>query len=773
MVVNELESLTNALGTRYRFDRELGRGGMATVHLAEDLKHHRQVAIKVLADDIAFALGHERFLQEIDIVARLTHPNILPLLDSGEIEGTLFYVMPYVSADSLRHTLDREKQLAIQEATRLACEVAGALDFAHRSGVIHRDVKPENILLIDGHAVVADFGIARAITRAGGDALTTIGRAIGTPTYMSPEQASADTELDGRSDIYSLGCVLYEMLAGEPPFTGRTAQAVIAKRLTQPAPSVRVLRDGVSERLDRVIRRALSRSPADRYETADGLRVAIESAVTRDRVRRAEQPDRITSEGDRRTSSRAARPIKSLVVLPFKNVAHDPQQDYFVDGMHDALISQLAQIAALDVTSRTSAARYKNSDQPISHIARELKVDALVEGSVLCAGDSVRIHVDLIQVRPRERLLWAQTYDRNIRDVLALHSEVAQAVASEIRVTLTPQERKRLEKVRQVDPEAYRNYLVGNFQLSQGSEGTFVQALEHFSRAIAIDPEYAPAYAGTSLAYIELGSWASTKPPSAVSQQARQAALTALQKDPSLAEAHIALARVKQLFEWNWAEAEAEFRHGIELNPRSAYALAVYANYLMSLGRFGEAEKIGRRCIELDPLTGDAHVQVGWALDHQRRDAEALEYYDKALELAPKGYRLGVLLELAQFYGERARVQEASRYADESAAMLSEDAPAAWLSRLGYAYALAKRPTEARRILDDLLARARRQYVPPTCPAGLFGILGEVERGVDLIEEAYEIRDVIMVWVKIRHQFDSLRSHPRFQNIVRRMEFPS
>ena len=770
---NELKSLSNALGTRYRFDRELGRGGMATVHLADDLKHHRQVAIKVLADDVAFALGHERFLQEIDIVARLTHPNILPLLDSGEVEGTLFYVMPYVSADSLRQRLDHEKQLAIDDATRLACEIAGALDFAHRSGVIHRDVKPENILLIDGHAIVADFGIARAMSRAGGDVLTTMGRTIGTPAYMSPEQANADTELDGRSDIYSLGCVLYEMLAGEPPFTGRTAQAVIAKRLTQPAPSVRVLRDAVSERLDRVIRRTLSRSPADRYETADNLRIAIETAVARDRSRQTARTDQTTHEGDRRTSSRQRHAIKSLVVLPFKNIAHDTQQEYFVDGMHDAIICQLAQIAALEVTSRTSAAHYKNSEQTISQIARELKVDAVVEGSVLCAGDSVRIHVDLIQARPRERLLWAQTYDRNIRDVLALHSEVARAVVDEIRVTVTPQEQKRLQRARQVDPEAYRNYLVGNFQLSHTTEAAFGQALKHFSRAIAIDPEYAPAYAGMSIAYIELGSWASTKPPSSVSEQAKEAALTALDKDPTLAEAHIALARARQLFDWSWAEAEAEFRRGIELNPRSSYALMLYANYLMSLGRFEEAEKIGRRSIELDPLTGDAYFQVGWSFDHRRRDAEALEYYEKGMELAPKGLRLGFLLELAQFHGERGRVEEASRYADESAAMITENTPPAWLARLGYGYAVAKRPNDARRILDDLLARAKQQYVPPTCPASLFGMLGDVETGVDFIEEAYEVRDVIMVWLKIRHQFDSLRLHPRFQKIMRRMEFPS
>jgi serine/threonine-protein kinase len=749
---------------------------MATVYLAEDVKHRRKVAIKVLKPELAIALGPERFLREIDIAAKLTHPHILPLLDSGEAESSLYYVMPYVSGDSLRQRLERESQLKVEEAVRLTSEVASALDYAHRSGVVHRDVKPENILLVDGHAVVADFGIARAISRAGGDTLTSMGLALGTPAYMSPEQASAEREVDGRSDVYSLGCVLYEMLAGEPPFTGRNALAIIAKRMSQPVPSVRVVREGVPDGLDRVVRRALSRSPADRYDTADALCRALKTAA--DATFQDVDADSGNATSRRTTSpTTATRPrrreprrVESIAVLPFQNLSRDAQQEYFVDAMHDAIIAQLAQIGGLRVTSRTSVAHYKASTKTVQEIARELKVDAVMEGSVLSAGDSVRIHVELIRPGPRERYLWGQTYDRNVRDVLALHSEVARAVAKEIRVALTPEELTRLGKSRPVNPEAYRHYLVGNFHLGKWTESAFRQALDNYQQAIAIDPDYAPAYAGQAMAYIELGSWASTLPPAAVSAQAKAAALAAIERDPMLAEGHIALAQIKQLFEWDWAGAEAEYSRGIALNPSAAHALLIYGNYLMTLGRFEQAGTIARRAVELDPLSAYAIFQVGWALDHLRRDDEALADYEKGMELAPND--ASQLLELAAFHGERGRIDVASGYAERAESLLGAGAAPAWLGRLGYGYGIAKRPADARRILNRLMTLAEHEYVPPTCLAVICAVLGETETAIDLLEEAYEKRDVIMVWLRARHGFDPLRAHPRFQDLLRRMNFP-
>ena len=750
----QLEALTAALTGRYTLARELGRGGMATVYLGTDVKHRRNVAIKVLKQELS--LGPERFLREIDIAARLNHPHILPLLDSGDASGVLYYVMPYVAADSLRTRLARESRLSVDESIRLTCEIAGALDYAHRSGVVHRDVKPENILLVDNHAVVADFGIARAISRAGGEGLTTAGLAIGTPAYMSPEQAGGEMEVDGRSDIYSLGCVCYEMLAGEPPFTGPNPIAVIAKRMVETAPRIRTVCETVPPKVERVLRRALSRSAADRYDTADALRRALEA--TYDETRKTS------------TTPRRDRLTESIAVLPFQNLSREPEQEYFVDGMHDAIVGQLSQIGALRVTSRTSVAHYKTTTRSIPEIARELKVDAIVEGSVLCAGDRVRIHVELIQPAPRERCVWGQTYDRDLRDVLALHSDVAQAVAQAIKVSLTPEEQSRIGKTRPVNPQAYQHYLIANFQLTQFTEPGFRNALLHYQRAVEIDPGYAAAYAGQALALIELGSWASSLPPSAVSEQARAAALAALERDPLLAEAHVALGQIKQLFEWDWKGAEAEYRRGLQLSPKVTHANLVFGNYLMTLGRFEEAATVASKAAEIDPLSAYARFQIGWAFAHLGRDEEAMNEYQRSLELAPDD--ASALLEIAQFNGERGKFAEAVKYAERAEALLGTGGSPAWLARLGCAYAWAERPTDARRILSELLSRSDRQYVPPTCPAGIYARLGEIDTAIKLLEEAYEKHDVIMVWLKVRHHFDPLRGDPRFEELLRRMNFP-
>jgi len=766
-----LAHLGATFADRYAVEREIGHGGMATVYLAEDRKLGRQVAIKVLSAELATALGHKRFLREIEIAATLTHPNIVSLLESGDAGASLYYIMPYASDESLRRRLSREGPLVVEDAVRIACEVASALDYAHRSGVVHRDIKPENILFANGSAVVADFGMASAISQVAGETLTSIGIAVGTPTYMSPEQASAE-RVDARSDIYSLGCVLYEMLAGEPPFTGPTAQAVIAKRMSQPAPSVRVLREGVPEPLDRVLRRALSRAPADRYRTADTLRRALETAEAQ-RLDEAQLGIREAAARGRATWGKAAprsesRRIESMAVLPFENLSANPSQEYYVAGMHDAIMGELARIRALRVASRTSVAPYRGSGMTIPEIARKLKVDAVVEGSVLSAGDTVRVHVELIRATPREERVWGQTYDRAERDVLALHSEVARAVAEEIRIELTPEERSRLRKSRTVDPEAYRHYLVGNFHLAKNTEAAFRQALEHYDQAIAIDPAYAPAYAGKAVAYLELGSWASSQPPSAVSAQAKTAALTAIERDPMLAEGHVALARVKQLFDWDWLGAEAEFQRGVELNPKAMYALMAYGNYEVSVGRFERSAAIGRRATELDPVYADAYFTIGLALCQMGRKEEALREFDKAVELAPND--LSPVLELAQIYGELGRHHEAYEHAERVERALGGLGPPAWLARLGSAYALAQRTADARRILDQLAARTG--YVPPTCPAVILAALGEIETAVDLLEQAYEKRDVIMVWLKVRHHFDPLRADPRFQDLLRQMNFP-
>jgi serine/threonine-protein kinase len=403
-VADVAEQLRAALSDRYTIERELGSGGMATVYLAEDLKHRRQVAIKLLRPELAATLGPERFVREIEIAANLTHPHILPLHDSGEADGFLYYVMPFVEGESLRDRLFREKKLSVPDAVRITDQVASALSYAHERGVVHRDIKPENILLAGDQAIVADFGIARAVEAAGGERLTGTGLAVGTPAYMSPEQAVGDTNVDGRSDVYALGCVVYEMVSGQAPFEGETPQGILAKHAVDTAPSLRTSDPSIPLFLERAVERALAKHPADRFQTASAFAEALTSELVVARVGRRRSPWLAISGATIVLFAVAALVLSNvlggpayerLAVLPPANLMNDPEQEYFVQGVHTALISEL-QRAGVAVIARTSVLQYENTQKPISEIATELSVDALVEASVLRAGDSVEIEVSLV-----------------------------------------------------------------------------------------------------------------------------------------------------------------------------------------------------------------------------------------------------------------------------------------------------------------------------------------------------------------------------------------
>jgi len=477
-----------------------------------------------------------------------------------------------------------------------------------------------------------------------------------------------------------------------------------------------------------------------------------------------------TSWWARETTQLPGDRIESLVVLPFENLSKDPAQEYFADGMHEAIIDQLGRIGALKkVISRTSALRYRKTDKSVEQIARELGVDAVVEGSVLSADGRVRITVQLIEGAAEKRV-WGETYERDLRHVLALQAEVARAIAEEIRVTLSPADHARLAGARVVKPEAYQLYLIGNFKLGQQTEAAFREALKNFRHATEIDPAYAPAYAGMAMAYIELGSWASSLPPEAVYQQAKAAALAALERDSTLAEAHIALARVKQLFEWDWSGAEAEFQRGIALNPNATYAWLTYANYLMSMGRFERVVTITRQVLERDPLSAFAYIHLGWALEHLGRDGEALEQYRTLLALAPDWH---AYLRFAEYHVMRGELDEALRNAVKAESLLGPTGPPAWLAQIAYTYAKTNRRADALRILGALRVRAAREYVPPVVPAFIYVGLGEKQKSLDFLEQAYERRDILLVWLKVRKHLDPLRDEPRFQDLMRRMNFPN
>src|SRR5713226_275474 len=510
--------LTAALAGRYAIERELGSGGMAMVYLARDVKHDREVALKILRPELAAVLGAERFLQEIRISAKLDHPHILTLIDSGESEGFVWYVLPYVRGESLRERMTREKQLSIEEAVRIATQVASALDYAHRHGVIHRDIKPENILLHEGEAVVADFGIALAVRDAGGPRLTESGLSLGTPQYMSPEQATGGRELDARSDVYSLAAVVYEMLAGEPPHTGPTVQAVIARLITEEPTGLRVLRRTVSQGLEAAVGKALAKVPADQFAGAAEFAAALVLPGAGPTVGGRRHVVIAAGIGGAlvlaafaaawhpwRRAPRAAVPVAdvaSVAVLPFDILTAIPRDRYLSDGMTDEVIAQLAQVRGLKVISRTSTEALKGTHLTLRQIADTLGVRHIPEGSVRHAGTHIRVAVDLIDATT-DAHVWASSYDRDLTDVFAVQEEVARHVADSLVSTIGV--RPTLGRVARTEhPGAYEAYQAGRYLLHRRTPESLRGAREQFQQAIAQDSAYAPAYAGLASVY---GLW--------------------------------------------------------------------------------------------------------------------------------------------------------------------------------------------------------------------------------------------------------------------------
>ncbi|MGH8121483.1 MAG: protein kinase domain-containing protein, partial [Rudaea sp.] len=483
-----IQRLRDLLAQSYNIDRELGRGGMSAVFLAADRRHDRSVAIKVLNPELAASLGPERFLQEIKLAARLNHPHILPLFDSGNVDGLLYSVMPYVEGESLRERLDRERQLSIEETVHHGRAIASALDYANRQGVVHRDVKPENVMLYEGEAMVMDFGISKAVSAAGSATHTQIGMMLGTPAYVSPEQAAGESNLDGRSDQYSLACMLYEMLTGERPFDGATAQVVMAKRFTETARPLRAIRAAVPEGIERAIAKAMAVDVAGRFTTTGqfGQALASGSMLTPSDTMAMPQP--------------VVSAAKSVAVLPFANMSNDPENEYFTDGMAEEIINALTKIRALRVASRTSSFAFKGKNEDIGEIGKKLKVSTVLEGSVRKMGNKLRITAQLVNVADGYHL-WSERYDRDAEDVFAIQDDISQAIVKALRVILSEDEKKQIQKPRALNVEAYEFYLRGRQHFHQLRRSSLEQARLMFNKAIELDPNYALAHAGVADCY--------------------------------------------------------------------------------------------------------------------------------------------------------------------------------------------------------------------------------------------------------------------------------
>ena len=711
------------LASRYRLQREIGRGGMATVYLAEDQKHRRPVAVKILHSHLAANVGSERFLREIEIAARLSHPHILTLIDSGETEGHLYYVMPFVEGESLRQRVAREKQLPLEDVLTIGRQVASALGYAHSRGVVHRDIKPENVMLHEGGAIVTDFGIAKAVSEAGSESLTQTGMAIGTPAYMSPEQASGEVNLDGRSDIYSLGCMLYEMIAGEPPFTGPNAQSIIMKRFGGPPPSLRRVRPGLPEATESAVLRALAQEPAERFPTAADFGHALEPG-------RANTPSAFSTTSMQVSGSDA----KSIAVLPFADMSPQRDQEYFTDGIADEIITALSRIDALRVASRTSAFAFKGRNEDIGEIGRKLKVGTVLEGSVRKAGNRLRVSAQLVDVTNGYQL-WSERYDRELEDVFAIQDEIAESIVKALRVVLSEGERRAVGRPRSGNIEAYEYYLRGRQFWHQTREKGVKFARRMFDRAIEIDPGYAAAYAALAMCNGLLYMlWDATE---ANIEGAQAASLKALALGPDLAEAHVARGFALTLKK-DYTAAEQEFDTAIQLDPKNFEALLFYARACFQQGkmeeaarRFGEAHAArpeDYQALSLQALCFQALNRHEEAIETRRENFAVIERH---LELNPDDARAVYFgaNDLAAL-GDRARAIE---FANRAVALDPDDS--------GVLYNVA-------------------------C---VYANLGEAEKALDCLEQAVANGFGHREWIEHDSDLEPLHASPRYQALLNRM----
>ncbi len=748
-VFDRLAELRTALGDRYALDREIGRGGMARVYLALDRKHDRPVALKVLDPDLRGRGYHpERFLQEIRTIARLMHPQILPLHDSDERDGFLYYVMPYVEGGTLRDHLVASSRLGIDDAVEIARAVAGALDYAHRHDVLHRDVKPENIFLQERQPLVADFGIARAISSCC-DELSALGLAVGTPAYMSPEQANADERIDGRSDVYSLACVLYEMLTGRPPFEGGSAYETLGLHTLAPVPRLVPVRPDVSAFLEEAVMRALSKDPGERFASAAEFAMALRD----ERLRLPSSPpaSRVTESG----------PV--VAVLPFQNLGPDRETEYLSEGITDELINVLAKVEDLQVVGRTSVFALDRGNRDARDVGASLGATAILEGTVRVVGDRLRVTARLTSVSDG-RLLWSERYDREMRDVFTIEDEVATTIVGMLRPTLVGDQDRTVAQRYTENVDAYSLYLKGRFHWNRRSREGLATAIEHFERALALDPAYALAHSGLADAYALQLDYRGI-PVQEGMERAKQEARKALALDASLAEAHASLAWVTFIYDWDWTAAERHFRRAIELKPGYATAHQWYAWLLASRGRTDDALAEARTAMSLDPISVAVRRGLGWLYCYDRRPELAVRQLQRAVMMDPtatESYRI-----LGYAHAQRGAYDAAVRAVRE--ALVLDPGSAYASAMLGYVEGLRGRMDVPRETLAQLTARAESRYVSPVAFAILALALKDADGAFHWLEAAYAERRGWLVYLAVEPLLDPLRPDPRFAGLIRRM----
>jgi len=718
---------------------------MAIVFLATDLRHDRKVAVKVLRPEISAEIGAERFLREIKMAAGLTHPHILPVHDSGEAEGLLFYVMPSMEGHSLRERLDAQRQLALEEALRITREVASALDYAHRHHVIHRDIKPENILLHEGSALVADFGIGKAMS--GEDrAITHTGMAVGTPAYMSPEQASGEQTVDGRSDLYSLGCVLFEMLTGEQPFTGPTPQAIMAKRFMSPIPHVQTTRD-VPVAVNDLVTRMLARTPVDRFATAGQLAEALEGLIRGGAV----TPPR----GSPGTAAK-----KSIAVLPFTNQSADPENEYFSDGMTEEIINALAKVPGMQVASRTSSFAFKGKEVDVRKIGEQLGVASVLEGSVRKVGNRIRISTQLIGAENGYQV-WSETFDRQLEDVFAIQDEISRAIVDALKLQLGAGDPQLVVPAKNL--ESYTHYLKGRFFFNKETEPGLRKGLDFFQHALLEDPGYAKAYSGIADCWCSLADdWVV---PDDAYPRAKAAALRALQLDPELAEAITSVGKVLCWYEWDFAGAEQQLRRAVTLNPNYAEAHFVFGSVLPGVGSLAEAVKEMGQALLLDPLSAHYSRWLGRFMLYAGDYPGAIAQSHKTIDITADFFHAH--LDEGSAYLAQGDAERALRCFQKS--QMLEGSVRSYDAHIVRALAALGRSEEGQEIMARLEEESRQKYMRAEILAMGYAALGDFDHAFGCLERAFLARSAGLIYLHLDPGYAPLRADPRFSDLVRRI----
>jgi len=785
--------------SHYRITEQLGAGGMGVVFKAQDSRLERAVALKFLPEKLAQQpQALERFRREARAASALNHPGICTIYDVGEQDGQAFIAMEFIDGETLSSHI-HGKPLSVEEVLELGTQIAEAVEAAHAEGIIHRDIKPANIFVTKrGRTKVLDFGLAKLVPKgiASGDgdssdasasANSIVGIISGTPSYMSPEQVRGD-DLDPRTDIFSLGLVLYEMTTGRQAFGGGTGGAIIEAVLTRPPVSVRSINPDVPPRLEAIIDKALHKDRGERYQHAADMLADLQrlkrdfDSGSRDHLGDTQSvpaatagPASSSSNPGSRSSTqqtgsfrapRVSKTISSLAVLPFENASRDPENDYLSDGITGSLINNLATVPKLRVMAQSTVFRYKGREIDPQAVGRELNVRAVLTGRMMQSGGSLRIGTELVDVATGSQL-WSAQFDRKPGDIFLIQDEISNEISGKLRLQLTLGEKKKLTKRHTENAEAYRLYLQGRHHWNRWTEEGFYKAIEYFEKAVEKDPGYALAHAGVADSYVLLG-WNSYLPPKNAFPKGKAAALTALQFDPDLGEAHAPLAAVFWLHDWHWADAEKEFTRSLELNPCYPTANHWYAEYVMTMGRAVEAIAKMKGSQELDPLSLIINVAIAWASYMGRRYDDALEQLLRTVELDPNYpvtyWILGLLYRITGRY-------DLATGAGEKGVNLSGGSPL-MRAALAHSYGKAGKRAEAMQILDDLTALAKCKYVAPHFFAGIHIGLGDYDRAIEYLEKSYEEHSHWLIYLHIDPSMDELRGDSRFQDLLKRVGLP-